>query len=150
MMTMRQKSMPTGVNMSLFRTWTLIVTAPHVTISNLIIENSAGDGKKVGQAVALHLYNDDIKVINCILKAHQDTIFVGPLPDDLIIRYIGLLPLDEREHSSDFHHTFQDCHIIGDVDFIFGCGASTFSNCIIESNPLVEGKEYPILRLQST
>ena len=75
-----------------FRTYTMLIKAPHFTLSNLTIENTAGEGHIVGQAVALHLYADDINLFNCTLKAHQDTIFLGPLFQDLIERYVDLLP----------------------------------------------------------
>ena len=37
-----------------FRTYTMLIKAPHFTLSNLTIENTAGEGHIVGQAVALH------------------------------------------------------------------------------------------------
>ena len=103
-----------------FRTYTMLIKAPHITLTNLTIENIAGEGHIVGQAVALHLYADDINIFNCTLKAHQDTIFLGPLSQDLIERYVGLLPEDERVYESQFHHTLKNCTIYGTVDFIFG------------------------------
>ena len=103
-----------------FRTYTMLIKAPHITLSNLTIENTAGEGHIVGQAVALHLYADDINIFNCTLKAHQDTIFLGPLSQDLIERYVDLLPEDERVYEGQFHHTLKNCTIYGTVDFIFG------------------------------
>ena len=118
-----------------FRTYATLVKAPHVTLNNLTIMNNAGEGSIVGQAVALHLYNDDIKVNNCRLIAHQDTLFCGPFSPDLIERYIDLLPKDEREHNKEFHQEFNNCYIAGTVDFIFGGASATFNNCEIESLP---------------
>ena len=118
-----------------FRTYTLLVKAPHVTLKNLTVENSAGEGYIVGQAVAVHLYHDDIKCINCTFKAYQDTLFCGPLSPDLIERYIDLLPEDERIHNGEFHHEFTNCTIIGTFDFIFGGASANFNNCKIISLP---------------
>ena len=36
-----------------FRTYTMLIKAPHITLTNLTIENTAGLGHIVGQAVAL-------------------------------------------------------------------------------------------------
>lgn len=118
-----------------FRTYTLLVKANNITLKNLTIENSAGEGHVVGQAVALHLYGDNINVINCKLLAKQDTLFCGPLSFDLIERYVDLLPDDERFYDNEFHHYFNDCYIEGTVDFIFGGASAIFKNCEIVSLP---------------
>lgn len=118
-----------------FRTYTLLVKANNITLKNLTIENSAGEGHLVGQAVALHLYGDNINVINCKLLAKQDTLFCGPLSFDLIERYVDLLPEDERFYEGELHHYFNDCYIEGTVDFIFGGASAIFKNCEIVSLP---------------
>ena len=118
-----------------FRTYTLLVKSNNVTLKNLTIKNSAGEGHVVGQAVALHLYGDNINVINCRLLAKQDTLFCGPLSDDLIERYIDLLPEDERIYTGEFHHLFKECYIEGTVDFIFGGASAIFDKCVIKSLP---------------
>lgn len=118
-----------------FRTYTVLVKSPHVTLKNITIENTAGEGYLVGQAVALHLYNDDITCYNCRLIAHQDTLFCGPFSPDLIDRYIDLLPADERIHNKEFHQRFISCYICGTVDFIFGGASCDFIDCTIESLP---------------
>ena len=118
-----------------FRTYTLLVKSNNVTLKNLTIKNSAGEGHVVGQAVALHLYGDNINVINCRLLAKQDTLFCGPLSDDLIERYIDLLPEDERIYNGEFHHLFKECYIEGTVDFIFGGASAIFDKCVIKSLP---------------
>lgn len=118
-----------------FRTFTLLVKSNNVTLKNLTVENSSGEGHVVGQAVALHLYGDNIVVENCKLLAKQDTLFCGPLSDDLIDRYIDLLPNDERFYVGELHHYFNDCYIEGTVDFIFGGASAIFSNCTIVSLP---------------
>lgn len=58
-----------------FRTYTMLIKSPYITLSKLTIENTAGEGHIVGQAVALHLYADDINIFNCTLKTHQELSF---------------------------------------------------------------------------
>ena len=118
-----------------FRTYTLLVKSNNVTLNNLTIENNAGEGHIVGQAVALHLYGDNITCNNCHLIAKQDTLFCGPLSDDLIERYVTLLPENERFYNKTFTHYFNNCIIEGTVDFIFGGSNATFKDCTIISLP---------------
>ena len=122
-----------GTEYVTFRTYTMLVKGRHVTLRNLTIENSAGEGPDIGQAVALHLYNDDITCINCTLLARQDTLFCGPFSPDLIERYIPILPRDERVHNGEFHQRFISCTIKGTVDFIFGGASADFIDCNIVS-----------------
>lgn len=122
-----------GTEYITFRTYTCLVKAKNVTLKNLTIENNAGDGKVVGQAVALHLYNTNIKVINCHLIGAQDTLFLGPLSDDLIERYIPILPENERKYKKTFKHYFENCVIEGTVDFIFGGSNCKFKKCTVIS-----------------
>ena len=116
-----------------FRTYTMLVKSNNVTLKNLTIENTAGEGHVVGQAVALHLYGTNIHVDNCNLLAKQDTLFCGPLSDDLIERYVDLLPDDERFFVGEFEHFFNNCTIVGTVDFIFGGASALFKDCTIVS-----------------
>ena len=116
-----------------FRTYSVLVKANNVTLKNLVVKNTAGYGKGIGQAVALSLYADNIKVINCKLFAHQDTLFIGPFSKDLEERYVDLLPLEERIADVNYYSTFENCEITGNVDFIFGGGNATFSKCKIYS-----------------
>lgn len=116
-----------------FRTYTMLVKSNDVTLKNLTIINDAGEGHVVGQAVALHLYGDNIIVDNCSLLAKQDTLFCGPLSDDLIERYVDLLPDDERFYKGELHHNFINCYIEGTVDFIFGGASAIFKECTIKS-----------------
>lgn len=63
-----------------FRTYTVLVDADDVRLENLTIENDAGDGREVGQAIALYADGDRLVVDACCIKGHQDTLFLGPLP----------------------------------------------------------------------
>lgn len=115
-----------------FRTWTMAVCADGVTIKDLSIVNDALHPERKGQEVALTVYGDDFSMENCTLTSTQDTLFLGPLPPDLIVRYDGFLR-DELRRGKQLHQRFTDCLIEGTVDFIFGCGSTLFENCEIRS-----------------
>ena len=119
-----------GLLFNTFRTSTLTVLGDHVHLENLTIKNEAGSGFTIGQAVALSLYGNQSHVINCIIDGHQDTLFVGPLPADLVDRYEGFL-MPEQCHTRPLVHFFDHCDILGDVDFIFGTGTAIFNHCDI-------------------
>jgi pectinesterase len=122
-----------GQEYNTFRTYTVSITAPNITLKNLSVVNSSGNPIEKGQSVALSLYGNNIKVINCTLESTQDTLFCGPLPDDLIIRYDGFLADQERYYEGEAYQYFENCKIMGSVDFIFGCGNARFFNCKIIS-----------------
>ena len=63
-----------------FRTYTVLVDADDVTLANLTIENDAGDGREVGQAIALYADGDRLVVDACCIKGIEgdvDFIFGG-------------------------------------------------------------------------
>ena len=115
-----------------FRTWTVAVCADGVTMQDLSIVNNALQPEKKGQEVALSVYADDFTMSRCTLTSTQDTLFLGPLPPDLIERYDGFL-CDELRQDRLLRQRFTDCRIEGTVDFIFGCGEALFENCEIRS-----------------
>ena len=127
---------PDGKEYNTFRTYTMMVVANNVTLENITVENSIGSGKTYGQAVALAVIGDMLVIKNCIIKGHQDTLFLGPLPRDLIIRYQNFLPQDELIFPKNHRYLIESSTIIGDVDFIFGAGNAYFLNCEIISNPV--------------
>jgi pectinesterase len=122
-----------GHELTTWKTATLKVTGSHNLFRNLTIRNDAGDPEKKGQEVALAVYGDDNLFANCTLHSTQDTLFVGPLPDDLSTRYIGFLPENERYHEGNTQNDFIACHISGSVDFIFGAGKASFYRSVIGS-----------------
>ena len=121
---------PDGKPFNTFRTPTVLVVADHVAFSNLTIANTAGQGPEIGQAVALSVYGNDFRMERCSLKGHQDTLFCGPLPFDLTMRYQGFLPPEEL-HVRPSLQLYEDTLIEGTVDFIFGCATALFRNCEI-------------------
>ena len=99
----------TQTPMGTFRTFTMKVEGNDITLKNLTIENCS---ERKGQAVALHTTGDRIRVLNCRLLGHQDTLFTGV----------------ERTHL-----LFKNCYICGTTDFIFGPSTAWFEACIIEN-----------------
>ncbi len=119
-----------GLLYNTFRTPTLTILSNDVELHQLSIRNSAGSGFTIGQAVALAIYGNHTKIVSCHLLGHQDTLFIGPLPIDLTIRYNEFLPLSEIQ-TLDTLSYFETCKIEGDVDFIFGSGCALFQKCEI-------------------
>ncbi len=122
-----------GAEWNTFRTYTLAVCADGVTMRDLTVENDALSPQTKGQEVALSVVAKGFLMENCILRSTQDTLFLGPLPSDLIGRYEGFL-LDELRRYDTMVQTFRDCRIEGTVDFIFGCGEADFVSCELRSN----------------
>ena len=127
-----KKPHPIGWEYNTFRTYTLAVCADGVTIRDLCIANDAFFPETKGQEVALSVLGSDFLMENCRLTSTQDTLFAGPLPDDLIGRYEGFL-LDELRRGGHMVQIYRNCLIEGTVDFIFGCGQARFENCEIRS-----------------
>ena len=88
-----------------FRTPTAQLDADNIVAENLTFENSAGP---VGQALAIRLDGDRLTFRNCCFLGCQDTIF-----------------------ANRGRHYFENCHIEGTVDFIFGAATSWFEDCDI-------------------
>ena len=115
-----------------FRTYTAAVCAEGVSMEHLAIENDALHPEKKGQEVALSVCASGFSMEDCLLRSTQDTLFVGPLPPDLIERYDGFLR-DELRRDGPMTQRFTRCRIEGTVDFIFGCGDAVFTRCEIRS-----------------
>ena len=122
-----------------FRSYTVYVGGNNVKFSNLTIENSSSPSTRYGQAVSLHVDGDKFVCENVYIKSAQDTLFSGPLPNDLIIRHKNFLEKEFlKNHLSRQHYI--NCDIEGDVDFIFGTGMALFDNCNIIS--IIEREDY--------
>lgn len=130
-----------GVEYNTFRTYTVAVLAPGVTFRDLSVENDALSPETKGQEVALTVCADRFTAENCRFLSTQDTVFCGPLPPDLIIRYDGFLK-DELRRGGAMRQIFRNCLIAGNVDFIFGCGDALFDDCEIRSVYDVRGHGY--------
>ncbi|WP_162146766.1 pectinesterase family protein [Acholeplasma granularum] len=122
-----------GLLHNTFRTSTFTITGSNNVLKHLTIVNDAGHGPRIGQAIALSIYGNHNSVLNCKILGNQDTLFIGPLPEDLSIRYAHILPLDERLTSST-KTTISNSTITGNVDFIFGSGNCLFKECTLIFN----------------
>ena len=96
----------------------LYVHADRVTFEDLTIENTAGEGEAVGQAVALFTDGDRLFFHRCRIAANQDTIYT-----------FGTYNSSGKAKRS----YYLDCDIEGTTDFIFGPGIAYFENCNILS-----------------
>lgn len=121
-----------GREYNTFRTWTIAVCADNVHMENLAIVNDALHPETKGQEVALSVLGDNFSMENCLLRSTQDTLFSGPLPPDLIVRYTGF-HAPELLKDGHMRQVFTNCRIEGTVDFIFGCGDTLFADCEIKS-----------------
>ena len=126
------KILDDGNEANTFRTYTCLILGNNVEISNITIENTSLPSNKYGQAVALHVCGNNFKCDNVILKSAQDTLFTGPLQQDLIERYTGFL-LKEQLKPEKTTQIYKNCKIYGDTDFIFGSSQALFLNCDIIS-----------------
>lgn len=121
-----------GREYNTFRTYTMAVCADHVRMRDLSVVNDALNPKEKGQEVALSVLGDDFLMENCRLASTQDTLFAGPLPDDLIARYDGFLR-DELRAKGPGRQVYRTCLIEGSVDYIFGCADALFDHCEIRN-----------------
>lgn len=122
--------MEDGSKRGTFRSYTFLVHTDHFTAKNLTIENSAGFGRDVGQAIALYCEGDMNCFYNCRLLGHQDTLFTGPLPPSVKIPggFVGPTEFAPRVNGRQY---YEDCFISGEVDFIFGSATAYFKNCTL-------------------
>ena len=130
-----------GTEKGTFLSSTLMVTGSGVTVENLTVRNDAGDGREVGQAVAVYAAGDRGVWRNCCLAAHQDTLFCGPvrLPNteaDIGGRTCGAEAYFRVEDGplTRSRQYFENCVIRGDVDFIFGPYRCWFEGCTLVMN----------------
>ena len=94
------------------------IHSSYVTFEDLTFENSAGEGKEIGQAVAVFTDGDFLFFHRCRFIGNQDTLYTyGRFGKDGGIK----------------RNYFLDCYIEGTTDFIFGPSIAYFENCLIHS-----------------
>ena len=126
-----------GHEQGTFLSFTMIVTGQDVTVEKLTVRNDAGDGRQVGQAVAVYAAGDRGVWRDCRLIAHQDTLFCGPVKPavvDSIAPYpcsAQQVPQVNEPAHTDGRQYFENCCIQGDVDFIFGSYRCWFERCTL-------------------
>ena len=74
--------MADGKKRGTFRSFTAFFSGEKLRLENITIQNSAGNGKDVGQAIALYLDVDSAELLNVNLYGAQDTFFLAPLPEN--------------------------------------------------------------------
>lgn len=121
------KIMPDYNECNTFRTETVFIHGENIKISNLTIINLSTPSSKYGQALALYADANNLLAKNITLKSEQDTLFTGPLPKDLLIRHEGFLNKNKLSGKKN-KQIYDNCTIIGNVDFIFGSAYALFIN----------------------
>lgn len=116
-----------------WHTAVLTVTGNNNIFINLQVQNTALNPKVKGTSIAVSLFGKDNLFVKCDISSTQDTLFLGPLPDDLVTRYLGFIPEEERLIQGNLRNYFMNTRIAGSVDFIFGAGQGVFHNCLIET-----------------
>ncbi|MBQ7750427.1 MAG: pectin esterase [Bacteroidales bacterium] len=97
---------------------TMYIHSSYVTLEDITVENSSGEGKAIGQAVALFTDGDFLYFHRCRFIGNQDTVYTyGRYGKDGGIK----------------RNYFLDCYIEGTTDFIFGPSIAYFENCTIHS-----------------
>lgn len=122
-----------GEKMRTFNSYTLYVYGDDFYAENITIENSAGPGDLVGQAVAVYADGDRFKMKNCRMLGCQDTLFTAPLPPKPVEGKNFGGP-GEGNPKRNLRQYFENCFIKGDIDFIFGSATAVFNKCTIFSN----------------
>ncbi len=103
---------PEGNPMGTSATPTAFVFGDDFLAENITFENSAGEGKDIGQACAIMVNADRAAFLGCRFIANQDTIYT----------------FGKRQRQY-----FRDCYIEGTTDFIFGASTCWFENCTVHS-----------------
>ncbi len=122
--------MEDGTGRGTFRSYTAFFGGERVTVRNLTIKNSAGDGRKVGQAVAVYADAAVCLFENVRLMGRQDTLFCAPLPASERQKGGFKGPGEEKPRRLTKQY-YKSCMITGDVDFIFGGADAVFEDCEI-------------------
>jgi pectin methylesterase-like acyl-CoA thioesterase len=123
---------PDGKPMRTFWSYTMLVAADGVRVSNLGIHNDSGYGEAVGQAVALYADADLLSFSSCRVSSRQDSLFLGPLPPSPLegSDFGGPREVFPRRTT---RQLYRSCLIEGDVDFIFGSAQALFDHCRLRS-----------------
>ena len=96
----------------------IYIHASYITFEDIAFENSAGEGKEIGQAVAVFTDGDFLFFNRCRFLGNQDTLYT--------YGRFGKFGGIKRNY-------FKDCYIEGTTDFIFGTSIAYFENCTIHS-----------------
>ena len=96
----------------------IYIHSSYVTFEDITFENTAGEGKEIGQAVAVFTDGDFLFFHRCRFIGNQDTLYTyGRFGKEGGIK----------------RNYYLDCYIEGTTDFIFGPSIAYFENCHIHS-----------------
>lgn len=122
--------MPEGDKRGTFRTPSVFIDADNFYACNLSFLNEAGQGDKVGQALAVYADGDHLVFEKCCFDGYQDTLFTAPLPKKEM-QPGGFKGPKEFAPRRVGRHLYKDCYIAGNIDFIFGGATAYFEGCEI-------------------
>lgn len=125
-----QQVLEDGSKRGTFRTATLRIHTHDVTLRHMTVQNDAGCGRLVGQAIALYADGDRLHLDHCRLLGSQDTLFTAPLPLKEA-QPGGFTGPGQHLPRTLGRQYYENCYIQGDVDFIFGGGICYFEECEI-------------------
>jgi len=128
-----RKIHPDGKPYGTFRSYTAFLGGEHIVVKNLTIENTAGDGRDVGQAIAAYVDVKKAYFENVHFLGFQDTLFTAPLPTAPHIPGSFIGPRENLPRTETQQY-YKNCFIRGDVDFVFGGADAVFENCVLFSN----------------
>lgn len=99
----------TQEKMTTFNSYTFLIVGDDIKIENITIKNSSCNQ---GQAVALHVEGDRFIMKNSNILGCQDTLYTA---------------------TNQSRQYYENCHIEGTTDFIFGQATAVFQNCTIKN-----------------
>jgi pectinesterase len=102
--------LPNGDIVNTYTSASFFIYADGFTAKNITIQNDAGFN--AGQAVALFVYGNHERFIDCNLKGFQDVLFCS---------------------GKGTKQYYENCSIEGTTDFIFGPATAVFKDCLIKS-----------------
>ena len=123
---------PDGRPTHTFRSYTAFFSGETLRVEEMTIENDAGPGARVGQAVAAYVDSAHAAFYHVRLLGNQDTLFCAPLPEKEREKdgFLGPRGLAPRRASAQY---YQNCEIAGDIDFIFGGADALFEQCTLRT-----------------
>lgn len=123
---------PDGRPVHTFRSYTAFFSGETLRVEEMTIENDAGPGSKVGQAIAAYVDSERAAFVNVRLLGNQDTLFCAPLPEKEREKdgFLGPRVCAPRRPSVQY---YRNCEIAGDIDFIFGGADALFEQCVIRT-----------------
>ena len=121
-----------GTPVGTFRSYTAFLGGGRVEVRHMTIENTSGESVLHGQAIAAYADAAQVCMEDVALRSCQDTLFCAPLPqrERQVRGFYGPRALAPRRPTRQYYH---NCHIAGDIDFIFGGADAVFEACTLES-----------------